>query len=801
MNTFRQVIGILAIHLICYASYGNNFRGSIDQDTSYVSPAGCIIQHFSIYSEEMNKDVGVVMVLPPGYNDNPDKLYPVLYTLHGKGAPYQTWSRMSPLQKALKDKPMIVTCFDGDEASYYIDAPEKGESKYTTFFFGEFIPFVDREYRTIAESKYRGITGFSLGGFGAFHYMLEKPGMFSSVSSLSGYFPDLTNEETAMKSKSLPLLIGDYAEFKERYHKLDIFNRLEKLTEKNILLPQFYLHCGTEDRLLNQNRRMRDSLNANESGCKYLETAGKHNWQFWKAASAGVVDFHWDHFNIDQDVNPSDLLNDIIKNPALKENNDGEPFAWHACNGADLFVKGYKAWHDTSWLNNAVKYYQFLMDNMKTAPDGYKGLIGRNFRNDLWANEQVSDALAINPMLEFSEMILKDPDLTVLYGDAANKYVEFAKKHVIEKWDNRDLWHEEGEYGNYIFGNDFIDPAHPDKWVYDNSARNYRMSQKFNIANKLGVTSLRLYRITGDEFYRDKAEKLFFRLKSNFQYYDDHYAWHYWVPFYEKDILFEKNDLIHWTAVHPYRAGYQASEVKQIVEAYHTGVVFSKKDIQRIINTNMEVMWNQDTVNPAFINSNGALPDVAGMSDFLNEHKTGNRAKNQGTLWSALIDFDPRVRMLYEKQVKSPNSKKAKIMRAYYYNFKKHEEPVIRRKFATDLVVTEKVVPFGNSKEITVATVIPYIITTGQKSTIVTKSDESGPIEIALFTSDGASKLRTIFKGDIVGNPDGHKGFRMIQWDGTDPDTGEQYMGEYIIRWTFKDGYRDYAIKIIESEF
>jgi len=56
---------------------------------------------------------------------------------------------------------------------------------------------------------------------------------------------------------------------------------------------------------------------------------------------------------IEQNVNAGDLFIAITTNPALKQNNNGEPFAWHACNGADLFVKGYKAWHDTSWLNNA----------------------------------------------------------------------------------------------------------------------------------------------------------------------------------------------------------------------------------------------------------------------------------------------------------------------------------------------------------------------------------------------------------------------------------------------------------------
>jgi hypothetical protein len=47
---------------------------------------------------------------------------------------------MSPLRKALRQRPMIVASFDGDQLGWYIDSPLKPDSKFTTFFFGEFIP-------------------------------------------------------------------------------------------------------------------------------------------------------------------------------------------------------------------------------------------------------------------------------------------------------------------------------------------------------------------------------------------------------------------------------------------------------------------------------------------------------------------------------------------------------------------------------------------------------------------------------------------------------------------------------------
>ena len=92
-------------------------------------------------------------------------------------------------------------------------------------------------------------------------------------------------------------------------------------------------------------------------------------------------------------------------------------------------------------------------------------------------------------MLEFSELVLNDPKLSEIYGEQAEQYVAFARKHGVEKWDSRGLWHEEGAYGDYIFGSDFIDPDNPAEWIHDDTWGNPGMSQKFNIANKLGITN------------------------------------------------------------------------------------------------------------------------------------------------------------------------------------------------------------------------------------------------------------------------------------------------------------------------
>lgn len=295
---------------------------------------GCRLEKFTLHSAAMGRDIRVVVVLPPEYDAHPDRQYPILYTLHGRGAPYTSWASMTPLVKRLKDQPVILAGFDGGYASCYLDAPGDGmvdksavvrqprgkpghmteeqyqqlvrewetaapkvTSLYTTFFFEGFVPALNHYYRVDTEN--RAITGFSLGGFGALHYALERPAMFRSVSGLSSVFFDEQAILASMQRgrSSLRAVLGEYATAKENYAKVNQFARLDKFAKSGGTLPPIYQHCGLKDGLLGVNQRMRDSMK--EAGCEmtYKESEGSHNWTFWKNASDGVFDFHWQHFH------------------------------------------------------------------------------------------------------------------------------------------------------------------------------------------------------------------------------------------------------------------------------------------------------------------------------------------------------------------------------------------------------------------------------------------------------------------------------------------------------------------------
>ncbi len=149
----------------------------------------------SIYSERLVNNFGedptreVAVYLPPGYQDSRQQ-YPVIYFLHGFMGDHQ----MIYMMKDLLDyailrhriRPFILvipnekTSYDG---SFYSNSDVFGQWEDFTAF--ELVEYIDENYRTLANKNSRGITGHSMGGYGAIKIAMHHPDIFSTVYALS----------------------------------------------------------------------------------------------------------------------------------------------------------------------------------------------------------------------------------------------------------------------------------------------------------------------------------------------------------------------------------------------------------------------------------------------------------------------------------------------------------------------------------------------------------------------------------------------------------------------------------------
>jgi S-formylglutathione hydrolase FrmB len=129
--------------------------------------------------------------LPPGYDDEPDRRYPVMYLLHGVLDTPEVWvepvydgmtiqATMDSLIAAGEIGPSIVVMPNGRNAyggSYYTNSPVIGD--WADYIARDVVAHVDATYRTIPARESRAVLGHSMGGLGAIRLTMDYPEVFS----------------------------------------------------------------------------------------------------------------------------------------------------------------------------------------------------------------------------------------------------------------------------------------------------------------------------------------------------------------------------------------------------------------------------------------------------------------------------------------------------------------------------------------------------------------------------------------------------------------------------------------------
>jgi S-formylglutathione hydrolase FrmB len=138
----------------------------------------------------------VSVYLPPGYNENGETNYPVIYMLSDMNGTNEDWLHISEnqlltevLDKSIqsgKIKPMILVFPDGKNkfgGCWYTNSSVSGN--WEDFVVNELVNYIDQNFRTLPFAMSRGIAGKGMGGYGALKLATKNPGVFSAVYSLN----------------------------------------------------------------------------------------------------------------------------------------------------------------------------------------------------------------------------------------------------------------------------------------------------------------------------------------------------------------------------------------------------------------------------------------------------------------------------------------------------------------------------------------------------------------------------------------------------------------------------------------
>ncbi len=169
-------------------------------------PAGRIIElehHSHVLADNPLGDphVRVLPVWLPAQYDQPRnkaRRFPVLFDLAGftsSGRAHVNWKnfgenvaeRAARLIHEKRMAPAIIVfpdCFTAMGGNQYINSSAIG--RYADYLVRELVPFVDREFRTLASREQRGCFGHSSGGYGAIVHGMKYPKVWGAVANHSG---------------------------------------------------------------------------------------------------------------------------------------------------------------------------------------------------------------------------------------------------------------------------------------------------------------------------------------------------------------------------------------------------------------------------------------------------------------------------------------------------------------------------------------------------------------------------------------------------------------------------------------
>jgi len=240
-------------------------------------PHGVIHRHF-YHSDVVGDDRDFHVYTPPGYDPRASRRYPVLYLLHGYSDDASAWTTVGRAHVILdnliaqgKAKPMLVVMPLGYGAPEIArrggpglrdpEAWRRNIERFRDALLKEVIPLVEKNYRVAADRTERAIAGLSMGGTQSLYTGLNALETFAYIGAFSsgGLLPD----------------------FDKVFPTLD-----EKANQRLRLL---WIACGTEDRLIEGNRKLLEWLKSKGVKYTWVETPGAHTWLVWRRYLAEFV--------------------------------------------------------------------------------------------------------------------------------------------------------------------------------------------------------------------------------------------------------------------------------------------------------------------------------------------------------------------------------------------------------------------------------------------------------------------------------------------------------------------------------
>ena len=253
----------------------------------------------TIHSNILGADRDYTVYLPAGYESQPDRYYPVLYLLHGMNGTNKDWADrghlkdvMDQLRAAGEVCDMIVispnaggNIYNGDWNGYF----DTDGWAYERFFYEEFLPAVEKQYRIKADKAHRAIAGLSMGGGGSTSYAQRHADMFCACYAMSALMHLPAPAEAAPKNDKDKMWHLTYTA--NKYSCVEYVKNADEATKQALRTVAWYVDCGDDDFLFDCNMDFIAAMR--KAGVPYQLRVrdGAHTWEYWHSALYEALPF------------------------------------------------------------------------------------------------------------------------------------------------------------------------------------------------------------------------------------------------------------------------------------------------------------------------------------------------------------------------------------------------------------------------------------------------------------------------------------------------------------------------------
>jgi S-formylglutathione hydrolase FrmB len=245
---------------------------------------------------------------PPSYARSPGRRYPVLVFLHDGYGDVHTLERRgvaSDLAARMADGrlPEFLVVAPGARGSWFSNSAD-GRRRWEEFLTGDLLRGMEARYRVVPGRKGRGITGISMGGFGAVKIAMKHPDIFGSVSSLSGALIPIGLSDLPrygwVTRLTLKRVFGRHPDPRTLAAN-DVWDILQNVRFES---PPFssHLRAGTEDfyGLDGVAAQFGSFLNEHGIPTDVVLEPGGHDWDYWRRGLIAICEWHAKRFTYDE---------------------------------------------------------------------------------------------------------------------------------------------------------------------------------------------------------------------------------------------------------------------------------------------------------------------------------------------------------------------------------------------------------------------------------------------------------------------------------------------------------------------